>query len=117
MNAAIAVRLVALLSFRTLSSYLEGVYGELGKFLSREFQANIDNSEKLVEPRLKVSRSRAALSVAVLTQLLTAAIALVVGFALFRSGSWAVDEVLEAALSLLLIVIVFNRFLPFLFFS
>jgi CBS domain containing-hemolysin-like protein len=93
------------------------VYAEIGKFLSREFQENIDNFEQQVEPRLKVGRSRAALSMAVLTQLLMAAVAMVVGFSVFRDGNWNADEVLEAALGLLLIVIVFNRFLPYVFFS
>jgi CBS domain containing-hemolysin-like protein len=46
-----------------------------------------------------------------------AAVAMVVGFSVFRDGNWNADEVLEAALGLLLIVIVFNRFLPYVFFS
>ena len=46
-----------------------------------------------------------------------AAVALLVGFAVFRDHTWGVDEVLEAVLALILIVIVFNRFLPFVFFS
>ncbi len=117
MNVAIALALVVLLALLTLSSYVERVYAEIGKFLSREFQENIDNFEQQVEPRLKVGRSRAALSMAVLTQLLMAAVAMVVGFSVFRDGDWNVDEVLEAALGLLLIVIVFNRFLPYVFFS
>jgi len=117
MNLAIAITLLVLFGLLTLSSYVERVYAEIGKFLSREFQDNIDNFEQQVEPKLKVSRSRAALSVAVLTQLLMAAIALVVGFSVFRHGDWSLDEILEAALSILLIVIVFNRFLPFVFFS
>jgi CBS domain containing-hemolysin-like protein len=117
MNVAIALALAVLLALLTLSSYVERVYAEIGKFLSREFQENIDNFEQQVEPRLKVGRSRAALSMAVLTQLLMAAVAMVVGFSVFRDGNWNVDEVLEAALGLLLIVIVFNRFLPYVFFS
>jgi putative hemolysin len=117
MNLAIAITLLILFVLLTLSSYVERVYSEIGKFLSREFQDNIDNFEQQIEPKLKVSRSRAALSVAVLTQLLMAAIALVVGFSVFHHGDWSPDEILEAALSLLLIVIVFNRFLPFVFFS
>jgi putative hemolysin len=117
MNVAIALALAVLLALLTLSSYVERVYAEIGKFLSREFQENIDNFEQQVEPRLKVGRSRAALSMAVLTQLLMAAVAMVVGFSVFRDGDWNVDEVLEAALGLLLIVIVFNRFLPYVFFS
>src|ERR1041385_7394732 len=116
MNFAIAITLLVLFALLTLSSYVERVYAEIGKFLSREFQDNIDSFEQLVEPKLKVSRSRAALSVAILTQLLMAAIAFIIGYGVFR-GEWASDEIFEAALSLLLIVIVFNRFLPFVFFS
>jgi len=117
MNFAIAIAFLVLVGFLTLSSYVERVYAEIGKFLSREFQENIDNFEQQVEPRLKVSRSRAALSMAILTPLLMAAIAMLVGFSVFRDRSWAADEVLEAALALLLIVIIFNRFLPYVFFS
>lgn len=117
MNFAIAITLLVLLALLMLSSYVERVYAEIGKFLSRDFQDNIDTFEQQVEPKLKVSRSRAALSMALLTQLLMASIAMVIAFGVFRDGVWAMDEVLEAALSLLLIVIVFNRFLPFVFFS
>jgi putative hemolysin len=117
MNIAIAITLVGLFALLTLSSYVERVYAEIGKFLSREFQDNIDTFEQQVEPKLKVSRTRAALSMSVLTQLLMAAIAMVVGFGVFRDGGWSADEILEAVLGLILIVIVFNRFLPFIFFS
>ncbi len=117
MNYAIAITLLLLLALLTLSSYVERVYAEIGKFLSREFQDNIDSFERQVEPRLKVSRSRASLSMSVLTPLLMAAISMMLGFGVFREGAWAVEEILEAALGLILIVIVFNRFLPFVFFS
>ena len=117
MNFAIAITLVILFGLLTLSSYVERVYAEIGKFLSREFQENIDCFEQQIEPRLKVSRSRAALSMAILTQFLMAAIAVVVAYAVFREGSWSAEEVLEAVLGLILVVIVFNRFLPFVFFS
>jgi putative hemolysin len=117
MNLVIAIPLLVLLGLLTLSSYVDRLYTEIGKFLSRDFQDNIDAFEQQVEPRLKVSRSRAALSMAVLTPLLMAAIALLVGFGVFRDGTWGADEVLEAVLALILIVIVFNRFLPFVFFS
>lgn len=117
MNFAIAIALVVLVALLMLSSYVERVYAEIGKFLSREFQENIDNFEQQVEPKLKVARSRAALSMAVLTQLLIASVAMLIAFSIFRGGVWALDEVLEGALALLLIVIVFNRFLPYVFFS
>ncbi len=93
------------------------LYAEIGKFLSREFQVNIDAFEHDVEPRLGVSRGRAAVSMAVLTQMITAAIAMLVGFTVFRDRAWSIYEILQATLSLILIVIIFNRFLPFVFFS
>lgn len=117
MNLVIAITLLVLFGLLTLSSYVDRLYTEIGKFLSRDFQDNIDSFEQRVEPRLKVSRSRAVLSMAVLTPLLMAAVALLVGFAVFRDGTWGADEVLEAVLALILIVIVFNQFLPFVFFS
>ena len=117
MNIAIAIALIVLFGLLTLSSYVERVYAEIGKFLSREFQENIDYFEQRVEPKLKVSRSRAALSMAILSQFLMAAIALVIAFAVFRESNWSADEVLEAVLALIMVVIVFNRFLPFIFFS
>jgi len=117
MNAIIAVVLLMLLGLLTLVSYMERLYTEIGKFLSREFQANIDAFEHDVEPRLHVSRTRAALSMAVLTQMTTAAIAMLVGFTVFRDRAWSIYEILQATLSLILIVIVCNRFLPFVFFS
>jgi CBS domain containing-hemolysin-like protein len=93
------------------------VYTEIGKFLSREFQDNIDVFEQKVEPRLRVSRTRASLSMAVLTQMTMAAIALLVGFTIFSDQLWTITEILQATISLILIVILCNRFLPFVFFS
>jgi putative hemolysin len=116
MNVAIAIALLLLCGMLTLVSYVDRLYSEIGKFLSREFQDNIDAFEQTVEPRLKFSRERAALSVAVLSQLTTAAIALLLGFAVFREGVWRIEEILQATLGLILIVIIFNRFLPFAFF-
>jgi CBS domain containing-hemolysin-like protein len=117
MNYVIAIILLVLLGLLTLVSYVDRLYAEIGKFLSREFQVNIDAFEHDVEPRLGVSRGRAAVSMAVLTQMTTAAIAMLVGFTVFRDRAWSIYEILQATLSLILIVIVFNRFLPFVFFS
>ena len=117
MTLAIAIGFALLLGLLTLASYVDRVYTEIGRFLSREFQDNIDAFEQSVEPKLGVGRERAALSMAVLTQLTTAAISLLVGFAVFRDRAWSVQEILQAALSLILVVIVCNRFLPLVFFS
>jgi putative hemolysin len=117
MNYAIAAALLMMFCLLTLVSYLDRVYTEIGRFLSREFQDNISNFEQKIEPRLGVGRARAALSMAVLAQIITAAIAMRVGFAVFRDRPWSVYEIMQATLSLVLIIILFNRFLPYLFFS
>jgi CBS domain containing-hemolysin-like protein len=98
-------------------SYVDRLYTEIGKFLSREFQDNIDSFEKKVEPNLRASRARASLSMAILVQVTMAAIALSVGFIVFSDKAWSFQEILQATLSLVLVVVVFNRFLPFVFFS
>jgi CBS domain containing-hemolysin-like protein len=117
MSLGVALALLLLLGLLTLVSYVDRVYQEIGKFLSREFQDNIDVFEQKVEPRLRVSRTRAALSMAVLTQMTMAAIALLVGFTIFSDQLWTITEILQATISLILIVILCNRFLPFVFFS
>ncbi len=117
MTLGIALALLLLLGLLTLVSYVDRVYQEIGRFLSREFQDNIDIFEQKFEPRLRVSRSRASLSMAVLTQMTMAAIALLVGYAVFGDQQWSIYEILQATLSLILIVIVCYRFLPFVFFS
>jgi CBS domain containing-hemolysin-like protein len=117
MNYAIAAVLLGLMVLLTVVSYVDRLYAEIGKFLSREFQDNIDNFEHKVEPRLGVSRSRAIISMAVLAQMTIAAIALLLGFGIFREASWTSHEILQVSLSLVLIIILCNRFLPFVFFS
>lgn len=117
MTYAVGLLIAVLLGLLTLVSYVDRLYSEIGKFLSREFQDNIDIFEHNIEPRLGVSRSRAALSMAILTQLTIAAIAMLVGFTVFRDRAWTIYEILQATASLILVVIVFNRLLPFVFFS
>jgi CBS domain containing-hemolysin-like protein len=117
MSYGVAIAIVLLLSLLTVVSYVERVYSETGKFPSREFQDNIDVFERDIEPRLGVSRQRASLSMAVLTQLTMAAIAMVVGFSVFRDRAWSSYEILQAAGALIIVVIVFNRLLPFVFFA
>jgi CBS domain containing-hemolysin-like protein len=117
MTIAAAVALIFLTGLLLLVSYVDRVYQEAGKFLSREFQDNIDAFEQKVEPKLGVSRSRASLSMAVLTQLTTATIAMLVGFLLFTDPAWNMYEILQATIALLLVIILSNRFLPYVLFS
>ena len=117
MILGISVSLLLLLGLLTLVSYVDRVYQEAGKFLSREFQDNIDVFEQKVEPALGVSRSQASLAMAVLTQLTLATIAMLIGYLVFSDPQWSIYEILQAAISLILIVILCNRFLPFVFFT
>jgi putative hemolysin len=116
-NYGVALAIALLLGILILVSYVERLYTEIGRFLSREFQDNITVFEQKVEPRLRVSRQRASLSMAILTQLTMAAIAMLVGFTVFRDRAWTIYEILQATASLVLIVIICNRLLPFVFFS
>ena len=117
MNAALSVALLILLGVLALVSYVERIYTEAGKFLSREFQENIEAFEHTVEPRLHVSRDRAALSMAVLEQLTTAAIAFLIAYGIFSRDAWRPEEILQGAAEIVVFVIVFNRVIPYILFS
>ncbi len=121
MTYVYAVIIVVLLAIHTLACYVDRLYSEMGKFLSREFQDNIDSWEQSVEPKLGFSRDMASLSAAVLAQLSLACVALVFGALLFdRATAWGrptTSEIAQAVLSVVLVVVVFSRLLPFIFFT
>jgi putative hemolysin len=115
------IAIAFLLAILTLSSYVDLLYSEMGKFLSREFQQNIDLWVLEVEPRLGFRRERIALSAAVLMQLSLACLTLFFGVLLF-AGTSASDrpsfaEIAQAILGVILVIVLFNRFLPFVFFT
>jgi len=116
MLLAIVIALVILSAVLALVSYVERLYAEKGKLLSRDFEENIEAYEQRVEPRLGVSSARAALSMQLLSQLFTASIALIVGYATFMEGRWTWGEVAQAAVAIILIIVVFNRLIPYLLF-
>src|SRR6202044_1038301 len=91
----VSLPLALLFGLLTLVSYVDRLYQEIGKFLSRDFQDNIDSFEQVVKPRLGVARERAAISMAILPQLVMAAIAMIVGFTVFRDHACTISEVLE----------------------
>ncbi len=116
MSAMFVFVLILLIGVLTLVSYVARLYSEAGKFLSREFQDNIELFEQQIEPRIKVSRWRAALSMAVLEQLATAAITLLLVTAAYH-GRWGAAEIAQLSLLIVIIILVFHRFLPYLFFA
>jgi CBS domain containing-hemolysin-like protein len=121
MKYAAAGLIVALLAVLTLASYVDRLYSEMGKFLAREFEENIEAWERHVEPRLGLSREHIRLSAAILTQLSLACVTLLFGMMLFyRSTIYdrpTVAEIAQAVLGVVLVILLFNQFLPFVFFT
>jgi TRAP-type C4-dicarboxylate transport system permease small subunit len=121
------VFILILLPIHTLASYVDRLYSEMGKFLAREFQDNIDYWEKNIEPRLGFEHDRQALSAAVLAEISFGCIALVFGAMLFEgaravhaSYTWprpALRQVAQAVLGIVLVATIFSRLLPFILFT
>jgi len=120
-NLTLAVLLVIL----ALAAYVDRVYSEMGKFLAREYQDNIDAWTRAVEPGLWLGRESIALSASVLRQLALAAIALIAGLRLYvhvkAQPSLArvptVEEIAVTGFFLILLILFFDRLIPQLLFA
>src|SRR5580698_3347691 len=125
MSIAYALTLFALLIILSLAAYVDRIYFEMGKFLSREYQDNIDAWEEVVEPRLRLGRESIALSASVLRQLTVAALALFAGLRLYTHSTLlpslartpSISEIVRAAFELILLILLFDRLLPQLLFT
>ncbi|MEO6983366.1 MAG: hemolysin family protein [Edaphobacter sp.] len=127
MNSALVygLTLVVLLAILSLAAYVDRIYSEMGKFLAREYQDNIDVWEQVVEPRLRLSRDSIALSASVLRQLTLAAIALFSGLRLYTHSALLpslartpdTSEIIVVACELILLILFFDRLLPQLLFT
>lgn len=120
MTIAAAVLIAVLLVVLTLASYVDRIYSEMGRFLAREFQENLDAWEELVEPRIGLSRDHLAISAAVLSQLSLACLTLIFGMLLFDRGASAghatAGEMAQAVFGVVLVIVLFNRLLPYVLF-
>jgi CBS domain containing-hemolysin-like protein len=114
---AISVAYLVLIALLVISAYASRLYSESGKFLSREFQENIELFEHQIEPRLGFDHHRAALSFAVLEQLLTASICFLLAYSVFARPGWTSEEAAQAVFFAILLILIFDRFLPYLLFS
>ena len=116
MSGAYGVTLAGLLAVLALAAYVDRVYSEMGKFLAREYQDNIDAWTQVVEPRLHLGRESLALSASVLRQLALSAIALLLGLRLYLAvvfGEASLgSEVALTGLELVLLILVFDRLIP-----
>jgi CBS domain containing-hemolysin-like protein len=113
--------LVLLAAVATLASYINRVYSEFGKILSREVQENLDAWETRIEPHLGLSREHAALCASVLKQLALGLIALELGALLFirpaHPGSPNAAEIAQAILAVVLVVVFADQLIPSLLFN
>jgi len=122
---AYTIVLILLLAILALAAYVDRIYSEMGKFLAREYQDNIDSWERVVEPRLRLGRESIALSASVLRQLTLATLALLSGLRLYTHTSLvpslartpSLGEIIRAAFELILLILVFDRLIPQLLFS
>jgi putative hemolysin len=122
---AYTLGLVFLLAILSLAAYVDRVYSEMGKFLAREYQDNVDAWEELVEPRLRLGRESIALSASVLRQLTVAALALFAGLRLYTHTTLlpslartpSTSEIVRAVFELILLILLFDRLLPQLLFT
>src|ERR1700751_6071513 len=121
MSWAAGILIVLLLAVLTLASYVDRLYSEMGKFLAREFQENIDAWEQQVEPRLHLGRNHVRLSAAILAQISLACLTLLFGMLLFdRAPVYdrpTAAEVGQVVLGVVLVIVLFNQLLPFIFFT
>ncbi len=124
MSPGYVITLFALLAILSLAAYVDRVYSEMGKFLAREYQDNIDAWEEVVEPRLRLGRESIALSASVLRQLTLAAIALFFGLRLYTQTNLSslartpsTSEIVRAVFELILLILIFDRLLPQILFT
>ena len=117
--------IMALLIVLSLAAYVDRIYSEMGKFLAREYEENIEAWTRTVEPKLYLGRETAALSASVLRQLALAAIALIAGLRLYThvrampmlARAPSVDEIALTGALLVLLILLFDRIIPQLLFT
>jgi putative hemolysin len=117
--------LAILLVILALAAYVDRIYTEMGKFLAREYQDNIDAWTRAVEPRLRLGRESIALSASVLRQLTLAGIALIAGLRLYvhvraqpaLARVPSLEEISVTAFFLILLIMFFDRLVPQLLFT
>jgi CBS domain containing-hemolysin-like protein len=116
------ITLALLLIVLALAAYVDRVYSEMGKFLAREYQDNIDAWEQSIEPRLRLGRESIALSASVLRQLTLAGMALLWGLNLYRHTNALVEipsggAIARAGAELILLILIFDRLIPQILFA
>ncbi|HEY1768110.1 MAG TPA: hemolysin family protein [Terracidiphilus sp.] len=113
--------IVFLAAVETLAAYMNRLYSEFGKILTREVQENLDAWQERIEPQIGLSREHAHLSAEVLQQLSLGLIALEFGAVLFDRAPHlarpSAFEVAQAVLGVVLAVVFCNELVPSLLFN
>jgi putative hemolysin len=112
-----SIAVVLLLCLLALAAYVDRIYFEMGKFLSREYTENIDAWERGVEPKLRLSRESAAMSASVLRQVALGALVFLLAIRLQGAVGHTPTEIARTVFELVLVLLVFDRLLPQIFFT
>jgi putative hemolysin len=112
-----SISVFLLLCLLALAAYIDRIYFEMGKFLSREYTENIEAWERGVEPRLKLSRDSSAMSASVLRQVALGALIFLLAMRLHGKVGQHPAEIARTVFELVLVLLVFDRLLPQIFFT
>jgi putative hemolysin len=111
------IAVFGLLCLLALAAYVDRIYFEMGKFLSREYEENIDAWERRVEPKLRLSRESAAMSASVLRQIVLVALAFLLAIRLHGRVNGGPEEIVRTVFEMVLVLLFFDRLLPELIFT
>ena len=112
-----SVAIFLLLCLLALAAYVDRIYFEMGKFLSREYTENINAWERWVEPNLRLSRQSSAMSASVLHQIAFGALVFLLAIRLQGKVGLSPAEIARTVFELLLVLLIFDRLLPQIFFT
>jgi CBS domain containing-hemolysin-like protein len=111
------VSVFLLLCLLAIAAYVDRIYFEMGKFLSREYTENIDAWERWVEPKLRLSRESSAMSASVLRQIALGALTFLLAIRLQGRLGHTTTEIARTVFELLLVLLIFDRLIPQIFFT
>ncbi len=117
MISGFSISVFLLLCLLALAAYIDRIYFEMGKFLSREYTENIDAWESGVEPKLRLSRDSAAMSASVLRQIALGALVFLLAIRLQGKIGHSPVEIARTVFELVLVLLIFDRLLPQIFFT
>ena len=111
------IAIVVLCASLTLAAYIERIYHEMGKFLARNFQDNIESFETRIEPKIRASRQRILLSFTLLSRFSLAAIAMLAWFISTHEHPLTLETGIQLVVVVVMTVVIFDRLLPFVLFT